>query len=158
VYKRQDGTNTAATLTIPATARPGYTYEVHTYRSDDRRSYLDLTTGFQVCTLKSSRAVVNKGRRIKLSGVVPTQDHWGTNEGQTKRVTIYRRTRPAPGAPTVWDATSQGWTRVARVTANGFGRYSAYLRPRRTTWYVVRYPGDDWYWSAYTSVLKVRVR
>jgi hypothetical protein len=46
---------------------------------------------------------------------------------------------------------------VGRVKANGLGRYARFLRPTRTTWYVVRYPGDDWYWHAYTSVLKVRV-
>jgi len=69
-----------------------------------------------------------------------------------KYVTLYKRTRAATAAPTTWDATKKGWTKVARIRANGLGRYlSTYLKPTRTTWYVVRYPGDNWYWPAYTS-------
>ena len=43
--------------------------------------------------------------------------------------------------------------------ADGFGRYhTGSLRPQRTTWYIARYPGDDWYWRGYTAVTKVTVR
>jgi hypothetical protein len=30
------------------------------------------------------------------------------------------------------------------------------VQPSRTTWYVVRYPGDGWDLDAYTSVIRVR--
>lgn len=143
------------TATIPSTAPAGYSYVVAAYNTN---GVLLLETPFQVCTLKSTKTSVRKGGAIKLSGVIPTQGHWGSQAGKSKYVTIYRRTKSVSAAPTAWDATTKGWTRVAKVKANGLGKYtSAYLRPSRTTWYVVRYPGDDWYWGAYTSVLKVRV-
>jgi hypothetical protein len=142
-------------LTIPSTAPAGYWYLLGAYNTS---GYLDLATPFQVCTLKSSKTAVKKGGSIKLSGVIPTEGHWGSQAGKSKYVTIYKRTKSVSAAPTVWDPTTKGWTKVARVKANGLGKYaSAYLKPSRTTWYVVRYPGDNWYWGAYTSVLKVRV-
>ncbi len=142
-------------LKVPTTAPAGYSYYFSTDHADGP---LVLSTPFQVCTLKSTKTAIKKGARIKLSGVVPTQGHWGSKAGKVKYVTIYKRTKSVSAPPTVWDATKKGWTKVARVRANGLGKYaSAYLRPTRTTWYVVRYPGDDWYWDAYTSVLKVRV-
>lgn len=142
-------------VTIPSTAPAGYWYIVGAYNAS---GVLDLETPFQVCTLKSSKTAVRRGGAIKLSGVVPTQGHWGSTPGKTKYVTIYKRTKSVSSAPKVWNATAKGWTKVATVKASGLGKYaSAYLKPSRTTWYVVRYPGDDWYWGAYTSVLKVRV-
>ena len=155
-YLESDGTTFSTTLTVPATLA-GYDYEIHTYRYDDPRSYLDLTTYFQVCTLKSSRASVRSGGTVRLSGVIPTQGHEGSRPGKVKYVTLYKRTRAVLSAPTVWDATRKGWVKVRRVRADGYGRYATSVQPTRTTWYVVRYPGDDWYFDAYTSVLKVRV-
>lgn len=38
------------------------------------------------------------------------------------------------------------------------GSCTGSLRPQRSTWYIVRYPGDDWYWRGYTAVTKVTVR
>jgi hypothetical protein len=155
-----DATTTGAdpftkSFTIPTKAPAGYWYVVGAYNAS---GVLDLQTPFQVCTLKSTKTAVRKGGSIKLSGVIPTEGHWGSTPGKTKYVTIYKRTKSVSAAPTAWDATKKGWTKVARVKANGYGKYaSGYLRPTRTTWYVVRYPGDDWYWDAYTSVLKVRV-
>ncbi len=141
-------------LTIPATAPAGYWYVVN---ATHREGPLSLDTPFQVCTLKASKSAIRKGASIRLSGVIPTEGHWGSQPGKSKYVTIYKRTTAA-GQPTVLDPTKKGWTRVARVKANGLGRYaSAYLKPARTTWYVVWYPRDQWYWGAYTSVLKVRV-
>ena len=94
---------------------------------------------------------------IRLSGVIPTQGHVGPAAGTAKYVTIFKRTTRA-GQPTNWYATRRGWTNAGTVKANGWGKFtSALLRPTRTTWYVVRYPGDKWYWGAYTSVVKVRV-
>jgi hypothetical protein len=140
-------------FTVPSRAPAGYSYLLEASHTG---GYLVLDTPFQVCTLKSSKNSVRRGGTIRLSGVVPVEGHWGREAGTPKWVTIYRRARYA-SPPTVWDATKRGWIRVGRVKANGLGRYARYLRPTRTTWYVVRYPGDDWYWRAYTSVLKVRV-
>lgn len=142
-------------LKVPTTAPAGYSYYFETDHADGP---LVLYTPFQVCTLKSTKTAIKPGTRIKLSGVVPTQGHWGSTAGKTKYVTIYKRTKSVSSAPTVWNPTTKGWTKVATVKANGLGKYaSAYLKPSRTTWYVVRYPGDDWYQGAFTSVLKVRV-
>lgn len=142
-------------FTVQKTAPAGYSYHLETDHADGP---LLLHTPFQVCTLKSTKASIKKGGSIKLSGVIPTQGHWGSRAGKSKKVTIYQRSKSVSAAPTTWDATKQGWKKVATVTANGLGKYaSASLKPTRTTWYVVRYPGDDWYWRAYTSVVKVRV-
>jgi hypothetical protein len=156
-YLESGGTTFSTTLTVPATTRAGYDYELHTYRYDDPLSLLDLTTYFQVCTLTSGKSSVRSGGAVKLSGVIPTEGHDGSDPGKVKYVTLYKRTRSVSAAPTTWDATRKGWTKVKRIKANGFGKYSTYVQPSRTTWYVVRYPGDGWYFDAYTSVLRVRV-
>jgi hypothetical protein len=141
--------------TVPTSATPGYAYWFNAERLDGS---LYLSTPFQVCTLKASKTSIRKGTAIRLSGVIPTQGHWGAQRGKAKTVVIYKRTKSA-GQPTAWDATAKGWTKVASVKANGLGKYlSGYLRPKRTTWYIVRYPGDQWYWRGYTSVVKVTVR
>ena len=143
------------TVTIPTRATPGYWYVLQTNHRDGA---LTLDTPFQVCTLKSSKAAVRRGGSIKLRGIIPTEGHWGSTPGKVKYVTIYRRTRSVSAAPKVWNPTTRGWTKVARIRASGLGKYtSAYLKPTRTTWYVVRYSHDNWYYGGYTSVLKVRV-
>jgi hypothetical protein len=158
-YVESDGsTYNRMKLTIPSTAPAGYDYEVHVYRYDDKASDLDLTVYFQVASLKTSHAKIGRGGSVKLSGVVPTQGHMGSTSGKSKYVTLYQRTKSA-GPPTTWDATRKGWHKVGTIMANGRGAYhSRLLHPKRTTWYVVRYPGDDWYSRAYTSVTKVTVR
>jgi len=145
-------------LSIPRSATPGYDYELHVWRYDDETSWLDLTTDFQVASLKASRSSIARGASIRLSGVVPTQGHNRSHRGRTKVVTIYQRTKAA-GPPTAWNAAAKGWHKVCTVRANGLGKYtSRLLRPQSTTWYIVRYPGDDWYYRGYTSVIKVRVK
>jgi hypothetical protein len=147
------------TLTLPATARPGYAYDFTAQRTDSG-SHLALTVTCQVCSLKSSAATITKGSAIRLSGIVPTQGHWGAAKGLPKVVTIYKRTTdPKIGQPTVWKATRMGWQFADSALANAYGSYtSIVLRPQRTTWYVVRYPGDAWYLGAFTSVIKVTVK
>jgi hypothetical protein len=143
-------------LRIPKTVKPGYAYVIKAARAD-QDSGLVVRDYFQVCSLRSSRATVRRGAAVRLSGVVPTQGHWGSQAGYRKTVTVYARTRAA-GQPSTWKP-GKGWKKVCTCKANGYGTYrSRKLRPRRTTWYVVRYPGDQWYWGAYTSVIKVRVR
>lgn len=159
-----EGVPATIALTIPATARAGYDFEVHAYRSDTRDTALDINDFFQVCTLKSSKAAVRRGGAIRLAGLVPLAGHWGSRLAPTgKRVTIFRRTTAPSAQPADWKYP-RGWTRVATVSTTRTGAYhSAYLHPRRTTWYIVRYPGSwsadtgQWYWNAFTSVLKVRV-
>lgn len=145
-------------LTIPKTAPAGYAYEVHPYRYDDEASDLDLTLYFQVATLKPSRSSLSRGGSVTLSGTVPTQGRWGGALGKRKTLTIFQRTTVA-GQPTAWDATKKGWKKVGSVRTDGAGAFrTSALRPRRTTWYVARYPGDDWYYRAYTSVVKVAMK
>src|SRR5450830_40269 len=158
-YVESDGSKYYGTsLTIPTTAPPGYDYEFHVYRYDDDASDLDLTVYFQVASLKASRTKIDRGGSVRLSGVIPTQGHMGSTSGKSKYVTLYQRTK-ATGPPTTWDATRKGWRKVGTFRANGYGKYhSRLLHPNRTTWYIVRYPGDDWYFRAYTSVTKVTVR
>ncbi len=144
-------------VTIPSTATPGYDYDVHVSRTDDG-SMLDITTYFQVASLKASPTSIRHGGAVRLSGIIPTQGHMGSTVGKSKSVILYQRTRAA-GPPTAWNAAAKGWHKVATLKANGLGKYaSRLLHPKRTTWYVVRYPGDTWYYAGYTSVLKVAVR
>jgi hypothetical protein len=158
-YVEADGTQyLAGGITIPRTATPGYAYVLHVYRYDDSASGLDLRAYFQVCTLAASRSSVKLGSGVQLSGVIPTQGHWGSEPGAAKQVTIYQRTKAA-GPPDDWNAATKGWRKVGDVRADGFGKFrTGSLRPQRTTWYIVRYPGDDWYWRGYTAVTKVTVR
>lgn len=158
-YLESDGSQYGrTTLTIPTTAPAGYDYEVHVYRFDDEASDLNLTLYFQVASLKASRATIRRGASVRLSGVIPTQGHMGGTAGKAKYVTLYQRTKAA-GPPTTWDATLKGWRKVGTIRANGYGKYiSGLRRPQRTTWYIVRYPGDNWYFRAYTSVIKVTVK
>jgi hypothetical protein len=147
----------SVSVTIPSTATPGYDYDLHVYRADGA-SGLDLTTYFQVASLKASPTSARRGRSVRLSGIVPTQGHMGTTLGKAKYVTLYQRTKAA-GPPTAWNAAAKGWHKVGTLRANGLGKYQSHLlHPLRTTWYVVRYPGDTWYYAGYTSVIKVAVR
>ena len=148
-------------ITIPSTAAPGYAYWV--WASHDGGP-LSLTTRFQVCTLKPSRTAVSKGTAIALSGVVPIKGHYGSKKGTPKYVTIYRTTSStlaAKGQPAASGGSlrAAGWTRVGKVRTDGLGKYrKGSIRPARTTWYAAWYPGDSWYWGAWTSLAKVTVR
>jgi hypothetical protein len=146
----------AFAVKVPAGAPAGYLYVVQVQHREGR---LVLSAPFQVCTLKSSRATVRRGGSIRLRGAIPTEGHLGAEAGIRKWVTVYARTRRASQPPPVWNAGARGWKVVTRVRADGYGRYATgALHPSRTTWYVVRYPGDGWYQPAYTSVIRVRVR
>jgi hypothetical protein len=153
------------TLTVPKGAKPGYAWDFHAYRSDPipvpltkNRSRLELSAGFEVCTLKANPTRVSSSGRVKLSGVVPTQGHEGAKAGLKKKVTVYSRTTAAKGQPADWNATKKGWKVAGTVRTSGLGAYSFTVRPARTTWYIVRYLGDDWYYGGYTAPLKVTVR
>ena len=149
---------TTKLMTIPSGAAPGYAYWVST---DHTQGHLSLQTSFQVCTLKPSKATVRKGTAIALSGIVPIKGHYGSKKGTRKYVTVYKTTsartaRYQPGMS--GGATVKGWTKVGRVRTDGLGKYRKGSAPTRTTYYCVWYPGDSWYWGAWTSVAKVTVR
>jgi hypothetical protein len=142
-------------IQVPATAAAGYKYRVHVETSDKP---LVLFLNPQVATLKSSKASIYRGGSFRLSGVVPVKDRWGSAPGRPKYVTLYKRTVSA-GQPAMWDATRSGWTKVGTYKADGYGKYRTGLfSPKRTTWYIVRYPGDAEYQRGFTSVLKVPVK
>ena len=142
-------------VTIPASATPGYAYYV-TAQHDT--GPLGLSATFQVCTLKPTALSIAKGKSVRLKGVVPISGHEGLSPGKAKTVIVFARTSAA-GQPTKWDPTGQGWRKVTSDATNGFGVYaSVALHPQRTTWYVVRYPGDSRYFRGYTAVAKVTVR
>ncbi len=152
------------TLTIPKTAKPGYACDLHAYRTDaipvaiaNNRSLLELTAGFEVCTLKAKPTRVAHGATVKLSGIVPTQGHEGSIAGLKKKVTIYSRAKATKKQPMYWNATKNGWKLVKTVRTNGLGAYKLTLRPAKTTWYIVRYPADSWFYGGYTAVVKVTV-
>ena len=113
---------------------------------------------FQVASLKASRDVHQAWRfRAPDRRRAHTGAQGGT-AGKTKPIVVYQRTKSA-GQPTVWNAASKGWHKVATLKASGLGKYTSHLlHPSRTTWYVVRYPGDNWYYAGYTSVIKVTVK
>jgi hypothetical protein len=146
-------------ITIPSTAAPGYAYWVWASHDDGP---LSLQTWFQTCTLKPSKATVYKGTSISLSGIVPIKGHYGSKRGTRKYVTIYKTTsattaRYQPNR--TGGATVRGWTKVARVRTDGLGKYrKGSVSVPRTTWYCAWYPGDSWYWGAWTSVAKVTAR
>jgi hypothetical protein len=145
-------------ITIPGPAAPGYAYWVKVDHSDGP---LELWTVFQVCTLKPSKSTVRANTSIGLSGIVPIKGHYGSKKGTRKYVTLYKTTSAKTGKaqPTKpGGKTVKGWTKVGRVRTDGLGKYKISTRPARTTWYCAWYAGDSWYWGAWTSVAKVKVR
>jgi hypothetical protein len=148
----------ARSVLVPKAAPAGYDYFFDVSHVEGP---LSLTTAYQVCTLASKPASVARGGAIRLSGRIPLAGHWGTRLAAAgKTVVIYKRTTSA-GQPKTW--IPAGWTKVAAVKTDRTGAYHYGLpHLRRTTWYVVRYPGSfsaktgQEYWDAYTSVLKVR--
>lgn len=166
--KRQDytgewtstGQTAGMQMTVPAWATPGYAYQVHAYRSDTlwRFTNLNVHDFFLVCTLKASKTRVSPRTSLTVSGVIPTQGHWGPEAGISKPVTLYAHKGNA-AVPGKWEPKSEGWTRIATFNADGFGRYkSGSFKLKRTSTLVVRFPGDDWYSGAYTATQKVSVK
>ena len=151
------GKTASVSLKVPSWATPGYSFRPYAWRSD-QPSYLEINDFYQVCTLKLSKSSVRRGTRITVSGVIPTEGHWGSTRGKSKTVTLYAHAGTAK-VPTKWNPTSLGWKKVGSIKANRLGRYkSPTIRMDKTRTFVVRYPGDDWYWRAYTGVKKVSVR
>lgn len=141
----------AITLTIPKQLKPGYAAHIHMRGTDASSSLLDLYDRFQICTLVGSKTSIAKGASVRLSGVIPAN-------GIAKKVVLYSRITKASAQPSKWDAARAGWKKVVTISASKTGAFkSGLLKPTRTTWYVVRYPGDSTNFDAFTAVLKVAV-
>ncbi len=144
-------------LTVPKKAKPGYSYWIRLQHANGMKT-LSLETSFQVCTLKASKTKVKRGAKIRVTGIVPVEGHWGNTRGKPTTVTLYAH-KGAAKAPTKWDPKSQGWIKVGSVRTNGLGVYTTpYFKPLKTLTLVVRYPGDDWYRRAYTSTSRITVK
>jgi hypothetical protein len=149
-------TNQSLSVKIPTGAKPGYSYWVG-FQHVNGPGTLYLETPFQVSTMKASKTAIRKGTKIRLTGVVPTQGHWGSQTGITKLLTVYAHKGTA-AVPKTWKP-GKGWFKLGTMRANGKGAYTTpYFKPPSTHTLVVRYPGDDWYWGAYTSAQKISVR
>ena len=132
-------------LHIPAHAPVGNVYEINAQRSDDVQSLLWLYDWYEVCTFSASHSSIAPGQSVRLHGHID-----GTH------ATLFMRHRQA-GQPGT--AKAPGWTKVANLHVNASGRFlSPRLHPSRTTWYVVRYPGLNGGFVAFTPVVKVTVR
>ena len=153
-----DGTDLQAFgVSVPKNAKPGYSYWIGLQHVNGIAT-LYLETPYQVATLKASRTAVRRGAKIRVAGVVPTAGHWGSEQGLKKVVTLYAHRGKAP-VPTKWNPKRQGWVKVYSVRTNGLGAYTTpYFKPLKTLTLVVRYPGDDSYYDAYTSTQKITVR
>jgi hypothetical protein len=142
-------------LTVPKSATPGYSYY---FTFDNLDGRLNLQTYFQVATLKTSSSTIRRGGSVRLSGIVPTEGHWGSEVGNPKTVTIYQRQKALPNALD-GDPYRKGWTKVGTCRANGLGRFlSGSLHPAKSTWYVLRYPSDNWYDVGYADPVRVTVK
>jgi hypothetical protein len=147
---------------IPSTAKPGYRYTVDLQHVDASGNFLPLSVEepYQVCTMKPSKASIRKGAKIRVSGVVPTQGHWGSELGVHKKVWVlwHKGTAAVPKGTT--NQALKGWYQVGKVLkCTGTGSYStAYFKPPATGTFVAYYDADEWYWGAYTSTAKVTVR
>ena len=139
-------------FTVPANARPGYDYYFAAQHVDGP---LSLETAFQVCTLKATKASISAGGAIQLKGVVPAMGNFGRSS-HTAKISIYQRFTAA-GQPKTYN-NPKGWKLVGQASENAKGQYaSAKLHPKRTTYYVVRFPAQGPYWKGFTSVVRVAV-
>jgi hypothetical protein len=159
-YGEFESTGTAThtrSFKISAAAKPGYAYWFTVDHLNGQGS-LYLNECYQVCTIKASKTSIRKGAKVRLTGIVPTQGHWGSTAGLKKVVTVYAHKGSAP-VPAKWDPRSKGWFKLGTVKTNGLGAYTTpYFKPPYTATLVVRYPGDEWYYRAYTSTTKIKVK
>ena len=133
------------TLRIPAWAPLGQGYDILATRSDDPQSLLSLDDVYEVCSFGASRDVVAPGGAVRLRGCTG-----GVS------ATLFMRHR-AGSEPTTLKA--RGWTKVTTLAVSDSGRFiSPVLHPARTTWYIVRFAGADGGFTAFTPVVRVRVR
>ena len=161
VKTSQGGASEPVSVKVPATARPGYSYWIEFQHVDASGYYqpLYLETSYQVCTMKPSKTSITKGTRIRVSGIVPTEGHWGSKAGKRKAIVLWYH-KGTKGVPTVWDSPKrQGWVPVGGMKSTGTGSYTTpYFKVPATGTFVVQYDTDNWYFGGFTSTAKVTVR
>jgi hypothetical protein len=149
------GARESVNVKIPGTAKPGYSYWIGFQHvlADGTIQPLYLETFYQVCTMKPSKTTIGKSTRIRVTGIVPTEDHWGSQLGKRKKVVaIWHKGKATP-------ATQKGWYQLASTRCKGNGAYtSPYFKVPATGTLAVYYYGDDWYWPGYTSTARITVR
>ncbi len=154
------GANEALSVKVPSTAKPGYAYWIgfqHIDASGELQP-LYIETAYQVCTMKPSKTSVTKRTRIRVSGIVPTEGHWGSRAGNRKAVVLWWHNGTAP-VPATWYPKKKGWVVVGSMRTTGTGSYrTPYFKVPRTGTLVVQYAGDDWYFGGFTSTARVAVR
>jgi hypothetical protein len=154
----QSGYNETFRVKIPSTAKPGYRYFIGLQHVDESDNPLPLyiEDGYQVCTVKPSKTRITRNTRIRVTGIVPTAGHWGSQLGARKKVYLLWH----KGTASVPTTSTKGWYRVGRyVKCTGSGAYTTpYFNVPATGTFCVFYEGDDWYWPAYSSTVKVTVR
>jgi hypothetical protein len=143
---------------IPANATPGYTYWLGFQHVDDS-DYpypLYLEEGYQVATIKPSKTRITRGTKIRVTGIVPTQGHWGSEPGIRKKVVLLWH----KGTAQVPTDSFKGWYQVGKaLRCTGTGAYaSPSFKVPATGTFCAYYAGDDQYWAGYTSTAKVTVR
>ena len=146
-------------LRIPAEATPGFAYTIELMHLNG--GTLTLDTWFQVCSLEASRTTVAKGHKVSFKGVIPIQGNKGRGGVKPSRVYCWVHEGKA-GQPTTL-ATRQlrarGWKYVGSVRTDDSGAYTTpALSVDETSTFVMRYPGDGWYYPAYTSPVTVTVK
>ena len=149
----------AMRLKIPAEVTPGFAYAIELMHLNG--GTLTLDTWFQVCSLEAGRTTVAGGQKVGLRGVIPIQGNKGRGGGKPSRVYCWVHEGKA-GQPTTLatrQLRAQGWKYVGSVRTDDSGAYTMpTVRPEQTSTYVVRYPGDGWYYPAYTSPLTITVK
>jgi hypothetical protein len=132
-------------LRIPASATVGDVYDVNAERSDDVQSLLWLYDYYEVCTFSASHSSIARGQAVRLRGHI---------DGKQATLFMCHHRAGQPGT-----VKAHGWTKVANLRVSASGRFvSPLLHPSRTRWYVVRYPGLNGGFVAFTPVVKVTVR
>ena len=149
------GAKEALSVKIPGTAKPGYSYWIgfqHRLANGDFQP-LYLETPFQVCTMKASKTSITKSTRIRVTGIVPTQDHWKSQLGIRKKVVaIWHKGTATP-------ATKRGWYLMASTRCTGTGAYtSPYFKVPATGTLAVYYYEDNWYRDGFTTPVRITVR
>ena len=149
----------AIRLKIPAEATPGAGYDIDVMHVNG--GPLTLDTWFQVCTLEATKTTIGKGSAVRFSGIIPVQGHAGPTAGKASKVACW--VHPGKAAqPTRLETArlrADGWKYVGTFPTDGHGQYrTATVRFSTTSTVVMRYPGDAWYYPAYTSPLKITVK
>jgi hypothetical protein len=160
VRTSQGGAREPLSLQVPSTAKPGYSYWIGLQHIDAAgiAQPLYLETAYQVCTIQPSKTTVTRKTRLRVTGIVPTEGHWGSQLGNRKSVVLWWHKGTAR-VPSTWDPREKGWLAVGDFKTSGTGSYrSPYFKVARTGTFVVQYDSDAWYDGAYTSTAKVTVR